>query len=234
VIDYWQRFHITLTRFITMYIFSPLALWVARYRTAHGMDASRRAATRPGGFAALVAGPTLITMGLAGVWHGAGSQYLIFGMLHGVYIVVNHAMRIFFPPPKKPPPRSWRMRTTLHVSKVLAVYVAALVAFAFFRSHSTLDALDLLAGMIGLHGVGPDLPSTTLLQIAGLFVIVWACPNVQQIMVNFEPVLGRQVPNPYPRLTWQPTMFWAAVSGVVAAVGVLALGGTTEFLYFQF
>ena len=53
-------------------------------------------------------------------------------------------------------------------------------------------------------------------------------------MVNFEPVLGRQIPNPYPRLTWQPNMFWAAVSGVVAAVGVLALGGTTEFLYFQF
>ena len=38
VIDYWQRFHMTLTRFITMYIFSPLALWVARQRTARGME----------------------------------------------------------------------------------------------------------------------------------------------------------------------------------------------------
>jgi alginate O-acetyltransferase complex protein AlgI len=128
VIDYWQRFHMTLTRFITMYIFSPLALWVARHRTARGMDSSRRAVTRPGGFAALVAGPTLVTMGLAGVWHGAGTQYLIFGLLHGFYIVVNHAMRTFFPPPRNPPPRPWSARTALHVGKVLAVYIAALVS----------------------------------------------------------------------------------------------------------
>ena len=32
VIDYWQRFHMTLTRFITMYLFSPMALWVTRWR----------------------------------------------------------------------------------------------------------------------------------------------------------------------------------------------------------
>jgi alginate O-acetyltransferase complex protein AlgI len=234
VIDYWQRFHMTLTRFITMYIFSPLAIWVTRRRTALGMDSSRRATTRPGGFAALVAGPTLVTMGLAGVWHGAGTQYLIFGLLHGFYIVVNHAMRTFFPAPKNPPQRSWVVRTSLHAGKVLAVYVAALVAFAFFRSTSTPAALDLLAGMLGLHGLGPALPRNTVAQIVVLFVIVWACPNVQQIMTEFEPVLGRPIANPYPRLTWKPDTRWAVVCSTIAALGVLALGGTTEFLYFQF
>ena len=234
VIDYWQRFHMTLTRFITMYIFNPLALWVARQRTARGLDTSRQAAARPGGFAALVAGPTLLTMGLAGIWHGAGTQYLIFGLLHGFYILVNHATRILFPTPRHPPPRPWPARIAIRAWKVLAVYIAALVAFAFFRSSSTPAAFELLAGMIGLHGTGPALPRDVLIQISALFVIVWAFPNSQEMMAGFEPVLGRPISNPWPRFAWRPDMLWAVACGIVAAFGVLALGGTTEFLYFQF
>ncbi len=234
VIDYWQRFHMTLTRFITMYIFSPVALWITRWRAAHGLDNSRRASAKPGGFVALVAGPTLVTMGLAGVWHGAGTQFLIFGLLHGFYIVVNHAARVFFPPPKVPPPRPLVLRAAIHAAKVLAVYVAALVGFAFFRASSTGAALQILAGMVGLHGPGGALPMATLVQLAVLFAIVWGAPNTQQIMHRYEPALGRAIPNPYPRLSWQPGSRWALACGLVAALGVLALGGTTEFLYFQF
>ena len=230
VIDYWQRFHMTLTRFITMYIFSPMALWVTRWRAAHGMDNSRKASATPGGFVSLVAGPTLITMGLAGMWHGAGTQYLVFGLLHGFYIAVNHAARIYFPPPKNAPPDPWWK----HAAKVLAVYLAALVAFAFFRAASAPAAVDLLGGMIGLHGPGELPPLSTLAQLAVLLAIVWFAPNTQQIMSQFEPALGRAIPNPYPRLNWQPRTGWAVACGVIAALGVLALGGTTEFLYFQF
>ena len=53
-------------------------------------------------------------------------------------------------------------------------------------------------------------------------------------MTDFEPVLGRPIANPYPRLKWRPDTRWAMVCGTIAALGVLALGGTTEFLYFQF
>ena len=234
VIDYWQRFHMTLTRFITMYIFSPIALWVTRWRDRHGLDNSRRASATPGGFVSLVAGPTLITMGLAGVWHGAGTQYLIFGLLHGVYITVNHAARIFFPAPKKPPVRPWAVRTGLHVAKVLAVYAAALVAFAFFRASSSGSAMALLGGMAGLRGIGEGLPRIALLQLALLFAIVWFAPNTQQIMNRYEPALGRAVANPYRRLVWHPGTAWALAAGTLGALGILALGGTTEFLYFQF
>lgn len=234
VIDYWQRFHMTLTRFITMYIFNPLALWITRLRAARGLDNSRRASTTPGGFLSLVAGPTLVTMALAGIWHGAGTQYLIFGLLHGFYITVNHAARIYYPPPKKPLSHSWVVQTVIHVAKVLAVYLAALIAFAFFRAASTRDALHILAGMFGLHGRGPGLPLTTLAEITLLLTIVWAAPNTQQIMNKFEPALGRTTPNPYPRLSWSPRASWAVVCGIAAGLGVLAVGGTTEFLYFQF
>ncbi len=234
VIDYWQRFHMTLTRFITMYIFSPIALSVTRWRDRHGLDNSRRASATPGGFLSLVAGPTMITMGLAGVWHGAGTQYLIFGLLHGLYITVNHACRIFFPAPKKPKLRLWLVETGLHAAKVLAVYLAALVGFAFFRAPSTWMATKVLAGMVGLHGVGAGMPLATVAQLLVLFAIVWFAPNTQQIMTRYEPALGRPIANPYRRLVWHPATGWAVAAGTVGALGILALGGTTEFLYFQF
>lgn len=234
IIDYWQRFHMTLTRFITMYVFSPIALNVTRWRDRHGLDNSRRASAKPGGFISLVAGPTLITMALAGVWHGAGSQYLIFGLLHGIYITVNHAARIYFPSPKKPPPRPAAVRLVVHASKVLAVYLAALVAFAFFRAPSTGSALHLIAGMAGAHGVGELVPRITVLQLALLFGIIWFAPNTQQVMTSYEPALGRSIVNPHGALKWQPASGWAVVAGSLAALGILALGGTTEFLYFQF
>ena len=234
IIDYWQRFHMTLTRFITMYIFTPIALNVTRWRHRHGMDNSRRGSAKPLGFLSLVAGPTLITMALAGIWHGAGWQYLIFGLLHGLYITVNHASRTYFPAPKQPAQRSAGSRIVSHVGKVLAVYIAALVAFAFFRAASVGGALDVLAGMIGLHGIGTALPRSTLVQVALLLALVWFAPNTQQIMTNFEPALGRATANPFSRLIWYPAASWAVLIGGIAALGLLALGGTTEFLYFQF
>jgi alginate O-acetyltransferase complex protein AlgI len=234
VIDFWQRFHMTLTRFITMYIYSPIALAVTRRRQAKNLDVSRKATATTMGFTTLVMAPTLITMGLAGIWHGAGLQYLIFGLLHGSYIVVNHAMRIFFPVSKQAPRRSAAAGAAIHVAKVLAVYAAALVAFAFFRSSSVGAALHLLAGMAGLHGPGSLLPLTTVARLVLLFAIIWAAPNTQQIMSRYEPALGKAPVNPYAWLSWQPNTRWAVFGGLAAAAGILAIGGTTEFLYFQF
>ncbi len=234
VIDYWQRFHMTLTRFITMYIFSPIALAVTRRRAANGRDVSRKAATTPGGFTTLVLLPTMITMVLAGVWHGAGLQYLVFGVLHGIYIVVNHAMRIFFPALKSQPRRAPVVAWMSNTAKILGVYVAALVAFAFFRASSTIAAIHLLGGMLGQRGIGATLPLATLLHLLALYLIVWVAPNTQEIMGLYEPALGRPPVNPYIWTLWQPTTRWAIATGLIAAIGIIAMGGTTEFLYFQF
>ena len=234
MIDYWQRFHITLTRFITMYIFSPIALSITRWRDRNGYDNSRRASTKFGGFISLIASPTLITMALAGVWHGAGSQYFIFGVLHGVYITVNHAARIYFPKSKTAQLQSSLQIAIIHISKVLSVYIAALVAFAFFRAESTVAAFHLLRGMTGQNGLGLPISHITLLHLSILFVIVWFAPNTQQITSKYEPALGRVALNPYRLLSWTPSIHCGMITGILMLVGILALGGTTEFLYFQF
>ncbi len=239
VIEYWQRWHMTLTRWITMYIFSPLALWVTRFRASHGIGNSRRASATLGGFSSLVAGPMFITMGLAGIWHGAGSQFLYFGLLHGAYLTVNHATKTFFPKPKHQPAPSKLRATVDRVWKTLAVYVASLVAFAFFRAASTPAALDMVAGMAGLHGVEHGLIPARgqLLDIArvvAMAALIWFAPNTQQIMNRYEPALGRPIPNPYRWLVWQPSYGWAVLGAVLAGVSLMTLGSSSEFLYFQF
>jgi alginate O-acetyltransferase complex protein AlgI len=72
------------------------------------------------------------------------------------------------------------------------------------------------------------------LWMTSLYVIVWGLPNTQQIMRRFSPALGRIQPGPFGQIAWRPSRNWAVVIGVAACVGVLAIGGSSEFLYFQF
>jgi len=263
VIDYWQRWHMTLTRYLTGYVYNPLALWVTRRRLARREPMPRGGQMTIGGFTSMVVFPTFITMVLAGVWHGAGLQFLVFGLLHFVYLSVNHVARMLRPRGKNAVPE----RPITRVGNVLLTYLCVLVASVFFRAPSVGHALSMLAGMIGLHGGGPALavPSFFVAQsgalgamlvqhgivapmwyvhawgldrgivwLIGLYLIVWFTPNTQQIMRLYEPALGRILPGPFPALCWRLSLRWALVSGTAVALAAMALGGTKEFLYFQF
>ena len=131
----------------------------------------------------------------------------------------------------------------IHTFYVLLTYICACLGFVFFRASSLGGALQMLAGMAGLHGAGAILPVSGLeevklardiLWIACLYCVVWGMPNTQQIMAQYEPALGRVQPGPLPWLRWRMNLPWAIACGVAALAGVLSIGGTTEFLYFQF
>jgi D-alanyl-lipoteichoic acid acyltransferase DltB (MBOAT superfamily) len=229
VIEYWQRWHITLTKFLTSYLYTPIAVATMRWRIKRRMKVNHLAQQTLGGFTSMIAAPMLITMALAGIWHGSGLTFLIFGLLHGLYLCVNHASRVF-----NPGRRSRRLHAA--ILRCLATYISVLVASVFFRAPSVSAAIDVLAGMAGTNGFN-GAPVFGLLHWAfliSLYAIVWLLPNTQQIMRRYEPVL-EDVDPPYPViLTWGPNLGSALAVGVAAAVGILALGGTTEFLYFQF
>ena len=231
VIEYWQRWHVTLTKFLTSYLYTPLAIAVMRHRIARRLGVNRAAQRSPGGFAAMIAMPLLVTMALAGVWHGSGLTFLVFGLLHGAYLCANHAMRLRNP---NPPPKHW-LRAA---ADCLLTYLAVLVASVFFRAPSLTDAASVLAGMAGWHGMAPatlpEIGKLHLLMMAGLYAIVWLCPNTQQIMRRHDPVLEPVEAPQGLRLTWALDLRSAVAVGALAALGVLFLGGTTEFLYFQF
>ena len=251
VIDFWQRWHITLTRYITSYVFSPVQLWIGRRRLAKSKKISRKAMSTPEGFASMVAFPMLFTMGIAGIWHGAGLQYVAFGMLHGVYLTVNHAWRLWR---SKPAPKSsiegpavGRLRrSATTVGCVLLTFLCVLIAQVFFRSDSCHQAMSVLAGLVGLHGLGlrTGLPGESsgevahqLARMAVAFAIVWFLPNTQQILARFKPALERtawDTEHVNRFLLWSPNIRWALVLSVVFLGALVGLKDPSTFLYFQF
>jgi len=160
IIDFWQRWHMTLTRYLTLYLYNPVALWVTRRRVARGLSVSRQAMAKPTTFAAMVALPLFFTMTLAGIWHGAGSQFVIFGLLHSAYLTINHAWRLFRHKrtAKGAPPVSPVQRHVTALGCLLLTYLAVLVGQIFFRASSSASAMSMLGGMVGLHGVDITMP----------------------------------------------------------------------------
>ena len=236
VIEYWQRWHMTLTRYLNLYIYNPVSLAVVRWRMRQRLGTNRAAQASISGFLAMIAFPTFVTMVLIGIWHGAGFQFLIFGLLHAGYITVNHARRIFGPRHIVEPANAWIGRV-VQVRNVLSTYLAVIVGLIFFRSLSLDKAWAMLGGMLGLHGGGQaaDIGILRCLWLLVLYGIIWGLPNVQQIMARFEPILGKVSDYGGPvALTWAADLKWAIGTGLVLAIAILGMGGTSEFIYFQF
>ncbi|MEO8714089.1 MAG: MBOAT family O-acyltransferase, partial [Acetobacteraceae bacterium] len=232
VIEYWQRWHMTLTRYLTLYLYNPISLRIARRRMASGLPMGRKIGA--GGFAATVLFPTSVTMTLAGVWHGSGLTFLVFGLLHALYLCVNHAWRVFRPTRWKPAPG--RLAAG---QRVLLTYLCVLVGAVVFRSPSLAASGAMLADMAGQHGfaLGGPTPERALsmgrdwAMIVLLAAVAFGAPNTQQIMREYAPVLERVGGA---GRTWRPSLGWAISLGCVSALGLLAIGGSGEFLYFQF
>jgi D-alanyl-lipoteichoic acid acyltransferase DltB (MBOAT superfamily) len=252
IIEFWQRWHITLTRYLTLYLYNPCSMAINRRRAAAGKSNSRKATKTIAGFGELVALPTVLTMFLAGIWHGAGLQFILFGTLHGIYISANHAWRIFVPEES-----AWAKLVGWRPLSLLMTFLAVCVAQVFFRSTSTHDAFALLAGMVGLNGLGvthvtaasavshswlahstslarsaPLLPSTAAIVFL-LFPIVWFLPNTQEILGQAR-VARREIVNLTYRIAWQPTVFWATSLALVFIAVLWRMTNTSTFLYFQF
>jgi len=245
IIDFWQRWHITLTNYIMAYVYSPLQFWISRRRQEQGKKVSRKAQATPEGFLNLIALPTLFTLFVAGLWHGAGWKFIIYGLLHGVYITVNHAWRIFRRNPAEPALRTPASRRATHVLSVLVTFLAVMVSQAFFRAADCSQAVSMIAGLCGFHGrgafhfpaEGTPMAAVDLLEMAIGFAIVWGLPNTQQILSRFHPSLHLsqwdEAALP-PRILWLPSPAWAIVMGCLFFAALVAVQNPSTFLYFQF
>jgi D-alanyl-lipoteichoic acid acyltransferase DltB (MBOAT superfamily) len=93
---------------------------------------------------------------LGGLWHGAGWTYIIWGGLHGSYLVINHGWQrlhkcFWHKPPSK----------FMHAFSVLITFLAVVVAWVVFRADSVNSALAILKAMAGMYGF--NLPDAWLL-----------------------------------------------------------------------
>src|SRR5271154_4461007 len=150
IIDYWLRWNMTLTRFLTAYIYNPLVLWLTRRRLAKGQPGFGGRNKTFGAFVSLLMVPLTTTMFISGLWHGAGYGFIIWGLLHGVFLVINHGWRVFAA-------HRWRNRASydriMKPAGFVLTFVSVTAAMVFFRAQTVSSALDLAKGVFGLNGV---------------------------------------------------------------------------------
>jgi D-alanyl-lipoteichoic acid acyltransferase DltB (MBOAT superfamily) len=255
IIEFWQRWHISLTRYFTLYLYNPVSLWIIRRRAARGLPLLKTGETTWKGFFTMLAVPTLYTMILVGVWHGAGVQFFIFGLLHGSYLCINNVWRFFGP--KGPDPMGRPFLAWLDGAwKWALTYVSVLIALTFFKAKSAEDAWQLLLSMFG-KGSG-DSPggatgvvesilnyfkvpvpywndTNSLLTVGILLVVILVFPNCLQIFGEAEASLTKvkSAPALIP-IQWRPNLYWGMILALLALVDLLMVTGNSEFLYFRF
>jgi D-alanyl-lipoteichoic acid acyltransferase DltB (MBOAT superfamily) len=155
--DYWRRWHITFGRFLRDYIYIPLG-------------GNRKGMSRT--YINL-----MLTLLFAGLWHGAGWGFVIWGVLHGIALVINH---------------QWK-RFGLKMNIVSAWFITFFyinLTRVFFRATDFDATIKVLKGMFGLNGVSLYYDSFTyrysLLYIFISFVIVLLFQNSNRLIKSVK------------------------------------------------
>ena len=240
IIEFWRCWHMTLSQFLKEYLYIPLG--------GNRLGKARRYIN------------LMITMLLGGLWHGASWTFVIWGGLHGLYLVVNHAWHAV------------RRRIGLvdgecsrggRIVGIGLTFFAVVIAWVFFRSSNIDTAVAILSGMAGLNGVALPLslsgPLANVLPLAfverieftGVFAGTEVLTTLGGRRLTIYVLLGLLVvwamPNTQElfsnteakvlwgrRYYWQPTPAWAVWGGVLLACSIMSLQRVSEFLYFQF
>jgi len=209
IIDFWRRWHMTLSRFLRDYLYIPLG--------GNRRSPARRHIN------------LMTTMLLGGLWHGAAWTFVVWGGLHGLYLMLNHGWRWLA--------RGGKTWPGMALLGWAATFLAVVVAWVFFRADSLASATIVLKGMLGLTHP-QSVPYIANIQIVTLLILLalsTLAPNAYQILGQYSPSLQRpQLPARL--LAWKPNIAWATALGVVAALSFSQMlsGAPSEFIYFQF
>jgi alginate O-acetyltransferase complex protein AlgI len=251
IVEFWSRFHMTLTRFLTAYIYNPIVMGLTRRRTEAGKPLFNRNKPRLEPYLVLVAFPIITTMTLAGIWHGAGWTFLVFGLWHGLLLAINHGWRAV----RKV--YGWN-RSYGFAGRALAVFitmVCVIIGLVFFKSSSLDQAFAVLQGMAGFGGeallmnqnFGTKWATLDTAQIflarllssqgalmIGAFLIIYLLPNVPQYIEQVAGTVKQGVADAAKILNWpvirtvhrlvlpeQPSFLQGSAIGILLALAVL-------------
>jgi alginate O-acetyltransferase complex protein AlgI len=187
--DFWRRWHMSLSFWMRDYLFIPLG------GSRNGSRQTLRNLT--------------ITMFLGGLWHGAAWTFVVWGLVHGGFLIVHHLLR------------SAGLTPPWEAVNRAVTFACVAAAFVIFRAPNLHVAGDVLSAMAGLHGLESaaaahvEVGSRLALGIAALLVFVNVAPNTWQVELRPRPAYGLAL-------------------GVALAAAVLTIGNPSPFIYFRF
>ena len=215
IIEFWRRWHMTLSQFLRDYLYVPLG-------------GNRKGATRR--YANLMA-----TMLLGGLWHGASWTFVVWGGLHGAYLLINHMWRGIVARMAHPRP----IAVIGAAAGTALTFLGVVVAWVPFRAPTFAGAQAILTAMFSAAATPPartfaatfagiEVPPTSFAYLGGFmaagFAIVWLFPTTQAIVPRFEGMQGRRA--------------WFCIGmllfGIALLAAINASNNSSEFIYFNF
>src|SRR5579862_750964 len=189
VSDFWRRWHMSLSAWFRDYLFIPLG-------------GSRRGAKR-------TVANLVITMFLAGLWHGAAWTFVVWGLVHGAALGIHGVLK-----------RAGLTPSSTVVNRVLT-FLYVISAFVIFRAPNLHVAGTIFARMLGSAGVESFstlqslLPGRFVILMLVLLVFVQVAPNTWQLKIK-------------------PRLVYGLATGTAFAAAVMSIAVPHPFIYFQF
>lgn len=212
MIEFWRRWHITLSRFLRDYLYIPLG--------------GNRVGKLRQGF------NVVVTMLLGGLWHGASWNFVLWGFLHGVGITVNHGLRTMA---ERSGLALWFagmpgvVRWMWAGMCVVGTFILITLLWVFFRAETLHGVTMMFGGLAGLRTQGAEILLSSpkyFMVISALAAIALILPNSMQIM--FAP--DRKL------LFWRPSWAWVGFSVLMMLTGLMFMQSHLgkPFIYFDF
>lgn len=194
--DFWRRWHISLSTWLRDYLYIPLG------GNRHGRWRT---------FLAL-----MVTMLLGGLWHGAAWQFVVWGFLHGLFLVVERALARRFGD------SDWTRAAPVRFVLGVVTFVLVCLTWVFFRATELPRAMMHVAAMLGAIGAAPILRSNALVKV-GVVMSLLVATHIYMRGRTVEEVASR-VPRP----------LLAVALFVMLTTIILMQGSGDAFIYFQF
>lgn len=227
IVDFWKRWHITLNRFFTKYVYIPLG-------------GNRRGEGR-------LYLNLLLVFFLSGLWHGAGFQFLVWGMLHGVlYVITRFWQRHLQEKYDSDVTSKGRQigRKIIAAVSQIATFLYVSVAWVYFRAADVAQANMLLRTVWKgeIRKISLDLAKCLqpdefwyVIKVVHLDNLSFSRYILMFLLLAaglYLAMIGRSARERAARLKYGPLS--AAVSVILAVWCILSFSGVSTFLYFNF
>jgi alginate O-acetyltransferase complex protein AlgI len=209
IADYWRRWHISLTAWLTEYVFTPLSITLRDY----------------GKWGLILA--IMINFMLVGIWHGANWTFVLFGLIHGCYFIPLILTGSMF---KKVKPSAGKLLPTFReFANMLGTFILVVFAEIMFRADSVAHAFDYYRHLFSFSLFSAPVLSNTS--------TVFTCIGFMLIMIGAEWFQRNREHALYFKPQTTQLVFYlqtVVYSLLIWAVMLWSVTDNKSFIYFQF
>lgn len=192
--ELWNRWHISLSSWLRDYLYIPLG--------GNRIGVSRTYIN------------LMMTMLIGGLWHGAGWNFVIWGFLHGFYLIVERLLKNVI----QIKPKNIVFKLIL----ALLTFTAVNITWVFFRAHDFITAINIIGSMFGIHGEKAKLATNNIVLTLALMILVF--------LIHFT-MRNNSLVGVIER---SPKWLLAVVWGVMIFGLMIVQTSGQQFIYFQF